>query len=48
MIVAGYGISIGALSSEFLSIGAVMMITTTLITTLLARFTSIRREKISD
>jgi CPA2 family monovalent cation:H+ antiporter-2 len=38
IIVAGYGISIGVLGSEFLSIGAVMMIFTTLITTLAARF----------
>jgi len=38
IIVAGYRISIGALSSDFLSIGAVVMIVTTLITALLARF----------
>ena len=38
IIVAGYGISIGVLGSEFLSIGAVMMIFTTLVTTLAARF----------
>jgi len=38
IIVAGYGISIGVLGSEFLSIGAVMMIFTTLVTTLAAHF----------
>lgn len=45
MIVAGYGVSIGALSSDFLSIGAVIMIFTTLITTLLARSINIKSEK---
>jgi CPA2 family monovalent cation:H+ antiporter-2 len=38
IIVAGYGISIGALTSDFLSIGAIVMIVTSLITALAARF----------
>lgn len=38
IIVAGYGISAGALGPEFLAIGAVMMVFTILVTTLGARF----------